>query len=87
MGNWIGEAAGQARSAKARIPAKRHRNVSLVKTSDPLVAEEILARPKLSKWIIGRLSPDILLIQPGHAEEVIEELRKIGHTPKIEGAR
>ena len=53
--------------------------------SSPPLADELLARPKLGRLIVGRLSADLLLVSPGKASEVVEELRKMGHTPQVVG--
>lgn len=67
----------------SRIPAKLHRNVSLVHTEDAMLAEELLARRQLADAIAGRLTPQVLLIRPGRVQAVIEELKRMGHTPKV----
>ena len=84
MSDWSGGYGG-GRPANARIPVKVHRNVSLVRVADSLLADELLARPKLGRLIVGRLSADLLLVSPGKANEVVEELRKMGHTPQVVG--
>jgi hypothetical protein len=68
-----------------RIPVKRHLNVTLVRTTDPVLAEELLARKALARWVVGRLSETVLLVQPSESDLVIEELRRLGHTPRIVG--
>jgi hypothetical protein len=84
MSDWSG-GFGNGRPASARIPVKVHRNVSLVRVADPILADELLARPKLGRLIVGRLSNDLLLVSPGKAGEVVDELRKMGHTPQVVG--
>ncbi len=69
----------------ARLSAKLHRRVCLVLTEDAMLAEELLARKKLAAEIAGRLSEKVLLVRPGKLELVLEELRKMGHTPQIVG--
>ncbi len=69
----------------ARLPAKLHRRVCLVLTEDAMLAEELLARKKLSADVLGRLSDRTLLIRPGRVEAVLDELRKMGHTPQVVG--
>ncbi len=66
-----------------RIPVKLHRNVALIRTADPILAEEILARKTLTRPIAGRLSDTVILVHPGSEDEVLEELRKMGHTPRV----
>jgi hypothetical protein len=69
--------------AGGRLPVKLHRKVCLVQTEDAVLAEEILARKKLAQDIVGRLTDRILLIRPGRAEAVVQELQKMGHTPQV----
>ncbi|MEZ6143696.1 MAG: hypothetical protein R3B84_24290 [Zavarzinella sp.] len=66
-----------------RIPAKVHRRVSLVVTSDPVLVEEILTRKKLQLDVAGRLTDRVLLVRPGRVQAVVEELRAMGHTPQV----
>jgi hypothetical protein len=67
----------------ARIPVKLHRHVCLVHTEDAVLAEELLARKKLAQDLVGRLTDRVLLVRPGRADAVIQELQKMGHTPQV----
>jgi len=67
----------------SRLPVKLHRRVSLVLTEDAVLAEELLARKKLAGDIAGRLTDKVLLIRPGRVAAVIDELKKMSHTPQI----
>jgi hypothetical protein len=67
----------------ARIPIKLHRNVALIRTAEPVLAEELLSRKSLARWVLGRLSETVLLVRADEAEAVIEELRRIGQTPRV----
>jgi hypothetical protein len=67
----------------ARIPVKLHRRVCLVQTQDAVLAEELLARKKLAPDIIGRLTDSVLLVRPGRVDAVVQELQKMGHTPRV----
>jgi hypothetical protein len=69
--------------ATARLVAKLHRRVCLVQTEDAVLAEELLARRQLAHDLAGRLTPTVLLIRPGRVPAVVEELRKMGHTPRV----
>jgi hypothetical protein len=73
------------KSSLARIPVKLHKNVTLVRTTDPVLAEELMARKALARWVVGRLSETVLLVQPSELDLVIEELRRLGHTPRVVG--
>ena len=66
-----------------RIPVKLHRRVCLVQTEDAVLAEELLARKKLSRDVVGRLTDRVLLVRPGRVDAVVEELQKMGHTPQV----
>ncbi|WP_422930365.1 hypothetical protein [Singulisphaera sp. PoT] len=67
----------------ARIPIKLHRQVALIRTTDPVLTEEILARKTLSRMIAGRLSDTVLLVRVEEEDGVLEELRRMGHTPRV----
>ena len=67
----------------SRFAVKLHRQVCLVQTEDPLLAEELLARKKLAEDIVGRLTPTVLLVRPGRADAVLDELKAMGHTPRV----
>ena len=62
-------------NANRRLSAKLHRRVCLVLTEDSLLAEEVLARKKLSPEVAGRLSDKVILIRPGRVDAVLDEPR------------
>lgn len=68
---------------KARIPVKLHRRVALVHTEDAVLAEELLANRKLAQDVVGRLAERVLLIRAGRVDAIVQELRKMGHTPQV----
>lgn len=70
-------------SSIARISVKLHKHVSLIRVSEPIVAEELLARKTLSRLIVGRLSDSVLLVRVEDEEAILEELRRMGHTPRV----
>jgi len=67
----------------ARISAKLHRRVCLVQTEDAVLAEELLAHKKLQPDLVGRLTDTVLLVRPGRADAVVQELQRLGHTPRV----
>jgi hypothetical protein len=69
----------------SRLPVKLHRKVHLVLTEDAVLAEELLARRKLAQEVVGRLTDRVLLIRPGRVDAVLDELRRMGHTPQVVG--
>jgi hypothetical protein len=68
---------------QTRIPVKLHRKVALIQTEDALLAEELLAHKKVGQDIVGRLSERVLLVRAGRVDAVVQELRKMGHTPQV----
>lgn len=66
-----------------RLAAKLHRRVCFVMTEDAVLSQELLARKKLAGEVVGRLSDRVLLIRPGRMDAVLDELRKMGHTPQV----
>ena len=66
-----------------RIPVKLHKQVALIRTSEPLVTEELLARKALSRLTAGRLSETVLLVRAEDEDAILEELRRMGHTPRV----
>ena len=46
--------------APSRMPVKLHKNVTLIRTSEPVLAEELLARKSLARLVLARLSETLL---------------------------
>jgi len=69
--------------SNVRTPIKLHRNVALIRADDPLVVEELMARKPLARFIAGRLSETVLLVRPEDEDALLEELRRMGHTPRV----
>jgi hypothetical protein len=69
--------------ALSRMPVKLHKNVALIRTSEPVLAEELLARKSLARLVLARMAENLLLIKPDEVDAAIEELRRMGHTPRI----
>ena len=70
-------------TSTARIPVKLHKQVALIRTSEPLVTEELLARKTLARLVAGRLSETVLLVHPEDEDALLDELRRMGHTPRV----
>ena len=67
----------------ARFPVNMHRHVSLVRTSEPIVTEELMARRSIARLVVGRLSDTVLLVRADDEDALLEELRRAGHTPRV----
>lgn len=70
-------------SPPARIPIKLHKQTALIRTSEPLVTEELLARKSLARLVAGRLSETVLLVRVEDEDAILDELRRMGHTPRV----
>jgi hypothetical protein len=70
-------------AAPKRIPIKLHKQVALIRTTDPILTEELLARKTLARMVVGRLSGTVLLVHAEEEEAILEELRRMGHTPRV----
>lgn len=70
-------------SRPARIPVKLHKQVTLVRTAEGVVTEELLARKGIARLVVGRLSDTVLLVRPEDEDVLLEELRRTGHTPRV----
>jgi len=68
---------------RPRIPVKLHKQVALIRTADPILAEELLARKTLARLVLGRLAPTVLLVDPEQEDAVLDELRRMGHAPRV----
>jgi hypothetical protein len=47
------------------------------------LAEELLVRKSLARMIVGRLSETVLLVRAEEEEAILQELRRMGHTPRV----
>ena len=60
-----------------------HVNASLLEVSEPAQLVELAADGKIRRFLLGRLSDTVALVDPGCAKQVEEALLDGGHTPKI----
>lgn len=60
-----------------------HVNASLLEVSEPAQLAELAADGKIRRFLLGRLSDTVALVDPGSAKQVEEALLAGGHTPKI----
>ena len=51
--------------APSRIPVKLHKNVTLIRTAEPVLAEELLARKTLARLVLGTAVRDCPAGQAG----------------------
>ena len=60
-----------------------HVNASLLEVSEPAQLAELAADGKIRRFLLGRVSDTVALVDPGCAKQVEEALLAAGHTPKI----
>jgi hypothetical protein len=60
-----------------------HLNATLLEVAEPAQLAELAADGKISRFLLGRLSDTVALVDPGCAKQLEEALLEGGHTPKI----
>ena len=66
-----------AQAVVAHVPTLQARNTRLKELMTEMSA--------VATEVAGRLSDKVLLVRPGHLDAVLDELRKMGHTPQVVG--
>ena len=60
-----------------------HLGAAVLEVRDPVQLLELAADPALRVFLLCRLAPTVALVDPGHADDLADVLRRRGHTPKI----
>ena len=60
-----------------------HAGAALLEVADAALLLELVSNPAVRATLLGRLAPNVALIDPGRAQELVEILSKRGHTPKV----
>jgi hypothetical protein len=60
-----------------------HRGAAILEVSSPAQLVELGMDRALCGILLCRLSPMVALVDPGRSEELVEVLRRRGHTPKV----
>lgn len=60
-----------------------HLNAAVVEVSEPAQLVELAANPKIRRFLAGRLSDTVALVDPGRADALTKALLAHGNTPKI----
>ena len=61
-----------------------HARAAVLEVAGPAELLELASDPALRALLLCRLAPNIALVDPGGSGELIEVLRKRGHTPKVQ---
>jgi hypothetical protein len=62
-----------------------HHNAAVLEVGEPAQLLELAADPALRAFLLCRLAPTVVLIDPGRAVDLTDALRRRGHTPKVAG--
>lgn len=60
-----------------------HANLTVIEVADPLLLEELRVDRRLGPLIVAQLSDRVAIIKPEDREQVVKQLLKAGHTPKV----
>jgi len=60
-----------------------YRNVAILEVTDAARLVELAADSKIRRFLLGRLSDTIALIDPGQEDACVKALLAGGHTPKV----
>jgi hypothetical protein len=65
------------------IRTESHRNVAVLEATDTTTLLELAANPKVRRYLLGRLSDTVALVDPGQEDALAKALLTVGHTPKV----
>jgi hypothetical protein len=60
-----------------------HENAVLIECADDLALEELAAAVDLEAWVVRRLSPRAVMIDPEGVDTLMQRMRRKGYTPRI----
>ncbi len=58
-------------------------SVTLLEVQDVAQLLEICRDPRVGRYLLGRLSDTVALVDPGAEEALVKALRGTGHTPRM----
>jgi len=65
------------------VPPTLHDNLPLLEVTDSLLLDALYADPRVSDYLLTRLSDRVAVVAPGGVDKLREYLLKQGHTPKM----
>ena len=60
-----------------------HEHLPLLETADRLTLDTFYADPRVSRFLLTRLSDTVAVVAPGQTDALLATLIKAGHTPKV----
>ena len=70
---------------RAPVEVEVHHNATVLEVTEPAQILELAADSALRPFLLCRLSPTVALVDPGRAADLVDALRRRGHTPKVAG--
>jgi len=61
-----------------------HANLMIVEVAESFLLDELHVNPRLGPMFAAQLSDCVAVVKPDSGEQLIQQLLKVGHTPKIE---
>ena len=65
------------------VATEIHFNAAVLEVDDQAQLLELAADSALRSFLLCRVAPKVVLVDPGRAGDLAEALRRRGHTPKI----
>jgi hypothetical protein len=66
-----------------RLGAVLHSNLTIIEVAEPHLLEELKADRRLGPLIVAQLSDRVAVAAPGSSDQLVKQLLKAGHTPKV----
>jgi hypothetical protein len=60
-----------------------HEHIPVIEVEEPMLLDQLLADNTLAFAIVKRLGPTAAVIDPGMVPQVVKQLAKYGHLPKV----
>lgn len=60
-----------------------HLHAAVLEVAEPALLAELASDARIRRYLLGRLSDTVALVDPGHAEDLEKALLASGHTPKV----
>ncbi len=57
-------------------------NAAVLEVTDPTLLAELAHHPKIRRYLLGRLSETVALVDTGQVEQLMQALRAEGYTPQ-----
>ncbi|MGI6543661.1 MAG: hypothetical protein ACOX44_11475 [Limnochordia bacterium] len=67
----------------SKYDAVVHENIPLIEVTESVLLDQLLADPILAFAVVKRLGPTAAAIDPVMLEQVMKQLAKYGHLPKV----